>query len=310
MRVLIVGLGQRGKVHKNFLGEEVVATVDKLNSSATYRDLKNVPLESFDAAVVATDEDSKYDVVKYLISNSKHVLVEKPFFLSSSQAKTILDAAEENNCLIKVAYNHDFEYPVTEVFETISKTGSNIYSVQIEYRNGTAENIRNNPWRDSKFAVIHDLLPHVLSLIYKYFSEEVTWTACLASNKENQGSDNCFILGKIGEIDLFIFISYLSWQNSFKLEINSADATYKIDGLGKWLGSRMEIHNRQSPPSIPTIYSQEFPKIDNSILDMWNCFKEEVKLGFNPSAFSKEAWILKNVSAVEKLILSKSSSNS
>ena len=52
MKVIVVGLGVQGKKREAVAGEEVAATVDPIAGGADYRDVRDVPLSSYDAALV------------------------------------------------------------------------------------------------------------------------------------------------------------------------------------------------------------------------------------------------------------------
>ena len=54
------------------------ATVDPVIADADYRSVQQVPLASYDAALVCTPDEAKLELLRHLLENGKHVLVEKP----------------------------------------------------------------------------------------------------------------------------------------------------------------------------------------------------------------------------------------
>ena len=56
----------------------MVATVDPVNREAGHRDLTEVPLDEFDAALVCTPDESNLPILSHLLTHGKHALVEKP----------------------------------------------------------------------------------------------------------------------------------------------------------------------------------------------------------------------------------------
>ena len=86
MRTVIVGLGIQGKKRMAVAGPEVVATVDPIAPQARYRVIDEVPLETFDRALVCTPDETKPALLTYLLSHGKHVLVEKPLLASQPNA--------------------------------------------------------------------------------------------------------------------------------------------------------------------------------------------------------------------------------
>ena len=75
MRVIVVGLGIQGRKRETIAGSEVVATVDPTKEGARYRSIEEVPLNDYDAALVCTPDEPKYKILRYLLSNKKHVMV-------------------------------------------------------------------------------------------------------------------------------------------------------------------------------------------------------------------------------------------
>ena len=67
-------------------------------------------MDLFDAAVLSTPPDIKMDIVKYLISNKKHILTEKPLrFKDKKELNELHSLAKENDVIWYTSYNHRFE---------------------------------------------------------------------------------------------------------------------------------------------------------------------------------------------------------
>ena len=79
-RVIVVGLGVQGHKRRRFAGSDCVATVDPDNEDADFKNLSDVPLGDFDAALCCIPDGPKAEVLTYLLDNGKHVLVEKPLW--------------------------------------------------------------------------------------------------------------------------------------------------------------------------------------------------------------------------------------
>ena len=73
-------MGVQGAKRQRAAGDNVVATVDPLARGVDYKDVRDVPLDDFDAAILCIPDDPKVALIEYLVSNKKHVLVEKPLF--------------------------------------------------------------------------------------------------------------------------------------------------------------------------------------------------------------------------------------
>src|SRR5438128_2404256 len=110
MRVVVVGLGVQGHKRRDVAGKECVATVDPVHPQAQHKRIEDVPLGSYDAALVCTPDDVKIGLLTYLLSNGKHVLVEKPLFAEAEKDLLGLKAlSEKKRAACYTAYNHRFE---------------------------------------------------------------------------------------------------------------------------------------------------------------------------------------------------------
>src|SRR5688500_2161460 len=78
MNLIVVGLGIQGRKRRAVAGADVVATVDPVVAEATYRRVEDVPLGTYDAALVCTPDSAKIPLLTYFAEHGKHVLVEKP----------------------------------------------------------------------------------------------------------------------------------------------------------------------------------------------------------------------------------------
>ena len=52
--------------------------MDPVQPRARYKSVEQVPLDHYDAALVCTPDAAKLAILRYLLGNGKHVLVEKP----------------------------------------------------------------------------------------------------------------------------------------------------------------------------------------------------------------------------------------
>ena len=75
----------QGAKRRAVIGDSRCITVDSAVESADFADIRHVPLPDFDAVFLCTPDVVKHDIVRYLVSNGKHVLVEKPFSLRQEE---------------------------------------------------------------------------------------------------------------------------------------------------------------------------------------------------------------------------------
>jgi predicted dehydrogenase len=251
MRAIIVGMGVQGAKRKHAAGEDAVATVDPIASGVDYRDVRDVPLHSFDAALLCIPDEPKMDLIGYLLGHGKHVLVEKPL-LSESEADYDLlsELAEANNAACYTAYNHRFEPHFMRMRDLIASGRlGKIYSLRMFYGNGTARLVRDSAWRDIGAGVLPDLGSHLLDTLRFWFGEDfdAPFDVRGAFNHENRAFDHV-VLGANGDIALQLEMTMLSWRNHFTCDVFAEKGSAHIDSLCKW-GPSTFIHRTRTLPS-------------------------------------------------------------
>ena len=166
MRVAILGLGVQGKKRLHVAGADAVAVVDPMVPTASHRRIEDVPLDAYDAALVCTPDPQKIELLSYLLTSGKHVLVEKPLVADNDeQLAELARLAERSGVTCWTAYNHRFEPNLVRLREVIqSGVLGKIYHARFFYGNGTAADVRRSPWRDRGMGVIADLGSHLLDL--------------------------------------------------------------------------------------------------------------------------------------------------
>lgn len=279
MRTVVVGLGQRGRIHASIVGEDLVATVDPINSSASHTDIRDLELNKIDCAIICTPENTKFDLIYFFLKNQKHVLVEKPLLLTFDELKKLEQLANEKSVVLKVAYNLRFESGIKNLKEELNRRKlGNVYIVRGFYGNGTAKNIKNSEWRDSKNAVATDLLVHLIDLMYYIFNDKnLKIEYFRKASIENLGADDALLVGLVDQVIVTLEASYLSWQNRFSLQVVGEKGAIKIDGLSKWKNHNYEKHVRVSPSGPPIISNEcfEVPHVADEL--QWEDFKENMR---------------------------------
>ena len=109
-KVLIVGLGVQGKKRLKIAGSDAVACVDPNQPEANFNEISEAPLNSYNAALVCTPDETKYEILEYLLSNKKHVLVEKPLWAPEiKQLNKLEKISRSNHVICYTAYNQRYE---------------------------------------------------------------------------------------------------------------------------------------------------------------------------------------------------------
>ncbi|GIW78852.1 MAG: oxidoreductase [Gemmatales bacterium] len=254
MRCVVIGLGIQGRKRLAVAGTEAVATVDPVVADAHYQRIEDVPLDIYDAALVCTPDRQKVDILRYLLSSGKHVLVEKPMLAERSEILSeLLELARQNRVACYTAYNHRFEPHLARVRELLDQDAiGRVYQVRLFYGNGTARDVRNSPWRDQGLGVLVDLGSHLLDLVLYWFGPRKRHFQAWAWNCfENRAFDH-FVFGSPGMPFLELETSLLSWRNSFKADIYGEKGSLHVDCLCKWGPTSLTIRHRVLPSGAPT----------------------------------------------------------
>ena len=173
IRVGVIGCGYWGpNLVRNFIelpNALVVAVADlvearlahmstcypQVNYTKDYRDLFSMHL---DAAVVATPPVTHFRIAQECLNNGLHVLVEKPLTLSSRDAQSLIEIADQKRLALMVG--HTFEYnPAVRALKEIIASGR---LGKVYYINAVRVNLG---LFQSHLNVLWDLAPHDLSIL-------------------------------------------------------------------------------------------------------------------------------------------------
>ncbi len=92
MRVVVVGSASRGTKRLAVAGADAVGDRRSRRARADYRDIEDVPLDRYDAALLCTPDEPKLELLSYLLGNGKHVLVEKPLWAQCDRPRSSCEA--------------------------------------------------------------------------------------------------------------------------------------------------------------------------------------------------------------------------
>ena len=252
MRYLVVGLGNIGSRRRALLGARCVATADPFNPTADYRSVQDVPLDRFDAAVLAIPTDAKPALVEYLVGAGKHVLVEKPLPLADEGTARRLEAlARDRGVALYTAYNHRFE-PLIVRFKERMDAGviGDVYHGRLFYGNGTVQHVKGT-WRDTGLAVVEDLGCHLFDLAgYCFGAGGIDVAPVALQREETEASpDRALLVSRDGRVSFEM--TYHSWRNSFAMELYGSKGSIHCFGLRKWGGSELIVRERVFPSGRP-----------------------------------------------------------
>ena len=254
MRVVVAGLGVQGHKRRRVAGADFIAAVDPFNPEAKYRSIEDVPLASYDAVLACIPDEPKIEVLDYLLSNGKHVLVEKPLWATDEEAIARLEVtARRKHVVCYVAYNHRFEPHFMRMRDAIAAgTLGELYHCRMFYGNGTARLVRESEWRDKGAGVLPDLGSHLLDTAQFWFKDigedfHIVSSRCF----ENRAPDHVVLASRNAKPQLELEMTLLNWRNHFTCDLFAENGSVHIQSLCKWGPSSFTVRWRVLPSGRP-----------------------------------------------------------
>ncbi len=196
MRVALIGAGNIAMAHAPAIQAidncEIVAVCDK-NATRARSTAENLGNTEYFTETDAMYAEARPDVIHILtppgthfslgleaISNGCHVIIEKPFSVSSEEAKKLLNEAESQNVRICVGHNMVFDVLTQKACRLVAdgKIG-NIVSVEASFRFDPnrypavrADGAQYTHWiYQLHGGPLQDLIPHPVSLVLEFLDD-------------------------------------------------------------------------------------------------------------------------------------------
>lgn len=252
----LLSFGMSGKIfHAPFLtvheGFELTSVVERTEKKAhlIYPNIKSY--DSIDEllsdpvielVVVNTPTPTHFDYALKAIKAGKHILVEKAFTATSSEAKELYDEARKQNLCVLPYQNRRFDTDLLSVIEVI-KSGKlgrlmDMYIRFDRYRPAISpKKYKEEPLPGN--GLLYDLGPHLLDAVISIFGNPVSWTKTLGHFRENT------------QIDDYIHLQ-LSYPEEFQVYVTSRmtiveiQPSFIVNGTkGSFVKHRTDIQEQQ-----------------------------------------------------------------
>lgn len=251
---LIVGYGNIGHKRHTVLGDRCIATVDpNTNSGATYKNVSEIPekiIKDVDAVVITIPRFQKLAAVRYWLSLKKNVLVEKPFIITQSEARSLNTIAEKNQVIWYTAYNYRFEPNILKIKKLIERGFlGKLYNARMVYGFGNVQQLVGT-WRDQGSGALEEIGCHLVDFAQFLFGYKPgSFEVLSLRNVEAKSWDHCLLSTK----DRLVLMeaSWIIWKNSFVIEIFGEHGSLHMDGLCKWGESTLIVRKRVLPAGVP-----------------------------------------------------------
>lgn len=296
LNYLLVGLGNIGRKRQEVLGEHCVATVDPYNAAAEFASPDGCDPDRYQAAILSVPNEVKLELLHYFLSRGKHVLVEKPLlFPDRPSAEKLQRMAEDHRAVWYTSYNHRFEHLVAALKERLDEGRiGQIYSARLFYGNGTVGNVIGT-FREQGLGVVEDLGSHLVDLsghLLGYAGAE--FSAWSLQRHESKGLDRAILGSTDGRVVLEM--SFLSWKNTFTIDVIGQRGSLHLSGLRKWGPSELLLRERVFPSGVPheTCETSEGPDVT------WRLDTEhfERQVAGGQTSMENDWWISRTLLAV------------
>jgi scyllo-inositol 2-dehydrogenase (NADP+) len=293
MRIIVVGLGIQGHKRRRFAGGDFVCSVDVRNPDANFRDLRQVSLDNFDAALLCVPDAAKIELLDYLVEHGKHALVEKPLVAEHESTLVRLEQnARKQGVVLYTAYNHRFEPHFVRMRDLVAsgELGS-IYRCRMFYGNGTARLVRNSDWRDQGAGVLDDLGSHALDTARFWFGNIGNEFSIVSADCfENRSPDHVVFAAPRARPRLEFEMTLLSWRNHFTCDVFAENGSAHIGSLCKWGPSEFTHRVRLLPSGRPPEQSVTLIQDDPTWALEYEHFKSLCRER-RPTDLSNDIWL-------------------
>ena len=243
-----------------------------------------------DAVIVATWNHTLAPLALAAVQAGKHVIVEKPGALHSSQLIALRAAANTARVRVLVAYNHRWHPALHRAREIVAAgTVGDLMFLRGRYGHGGRLGYEKE-WRaDPALSGGGELIDQGVHLIdlANWFLGDFAEIEGRASTDfwEMPVDDNAFLhLRTATGRTAWLHVSCSEWKNLFSLEIYGRTGKLQVDGLGGSYGIEKLTYYRMLPQmGPPEIETWEFPQGDNSWALELHAFERAIAAGRDPS---------------------------
>lgn len=253
-RTAVLGFGLAGKVfHCPFVsavpGLELSAIVQRRGdeASAAYpsaRILRSAD-EAFadstiDLIVVATPNDTHYDLALRALQAGKHVVIDKPFAATSEQARHLITTAQERNLVVAPFHNRRFDGDFLTFRRLRAElTLGRIVTIESRFDRYRPRQ-RPNTWKEAASpanGMLFDLGPHLIDQALALFGTPTAITATVRSDRDQTDIEDAFAItldygsGDIPYVRYFCSATMIAADPSPRFLVHGTKGSYRKGGV-------------------------------------------------------------------------------
>ena len=238
LKIGVIGAGSMGKNHVRVCSEnekiELIGVSDVNKTTAKtisdkfgikpFFDYKEI-INEIDAAIIATPTVMHYKIAMDLLTNGKHVLVEKPICDSIDRSAELVKKADKNNLVLAVGHIERHNPATKFVKDSITKGKFG------ELITLTSKRVSNFPGRIKDVGVMMDLGIHDIDIMY-FLAGEVKSVYAKAGifNKKIDYEDHAnIVLNFDNEVCGIIEVNWLTPMKIRKMFLTCSENFVEID---------------------------------------------------------------------------------
>jgi scyllo-inositol 2-dehydrogenase (NADP+) len=191
--------------------------------------------KDIDLVFVCTPNDTHFSYAMDALENGKHIVIEKPFANTESEARQLFEVAERNG-LVATAYQNrrwDSDFLTIQKLIQEGKLGD---IVEYESRYDRFRPVvLTDTWKEQQSdgsGNVYNLGPHLLDQAFVLFGTQQTVTATIRSVREDSNVDDYFTI-QLGYEDKIVIVksSLMVYENSLRYAIHGTKGTFIKRGL-------------------------------------------------------------------------------
>lgn len=236
-----VGLVGYGKAGRGF-HEPLILSVDGLNLTRIVK--SRADTAGFDAlltdrevtaVVIATPNESHFDLARRSLLAGKHVVVDKPFTVTSDEARALIDIARDQQRILTVFHNRRWEGD----FRTLRRLIDEKALGRVVLYEARFDRFRNAPrpgsWREESrpgSGILYDLGSHLIDQALVLFGVPQRVTADIRTERSFGESDDAFDLWMhYPQLKVSLTAGMLVREPTARFTIRGTEGTFVKSGL-------------------------------------------------------------------------------
>jgi scyllo-inositol 2-dehydrogenase (NADP+) len=236
IEVGLIGYGKAGRVFH----EPLIQSVAGLDLRRIVKSRSEDPEAMFgdtqiDLVVVATPNSSHFDLASRALHAGKHVVVDKPFTVTSDQARRLIDLARERKRLLTVFQNRRWEGDFLTIRKLLERNAlGRLVSYEARF-----DRLRTEPrpeaWRESDApgsGILYDLGSHLIDQALLLFGRPQRVTADVRNERGFGPADDAFdIWMHYRSLKVTLLAGMLVRERTPRYTLRGTEATFVKYGL-------------------------------------------------------------------------------